>query len=141
MICQFTQLILLHSLLQEVKQCETPVNNVKHQKQCESETPGNSVRRFWFPAVAKIIRKCLHFTSCQAGNVVLSPHLLGGHQKFIKEKINSPLDKPAFLVMHGGSGSTQVRTYLYQCTTAVSSIVQVGSEKVSHFYIKKLVFS
>jgi len=43
----------------------------------------------------------------KAGNVVLSPHLLGGHQKFIKEKINSPLDKPAFLVMHGGSGSTQ----------------------------------
>ncbi len=40
------------------------------------------------------------------GNVVLSPHLLGGHQKFIKEHIKSPLDKPAFLVMHGGSGST-----------------------------------
>ena len=29
------------------------------------------------------------------------------HQSFIKEKINSPLDKPAFLVMHGGSGSTK----------------------------------
>ena len=42
----------------------------------------------------------------------LSPHLLGGHQKFIKEKMESALDKPAFLVMHGGSGSTQVRTYL-----------------------------
>lgn len=40
------------------------------------------------------------------GNVVLSPHLLGGHQKFIKEQISSSLDKPAFLVMHGGSGST-----------------------------------
>merc|ERR1711970_389124 len=43
----------------------------------------------------------------KAGNVVLSPQLLAGHQKMIKEKINSPLDKPAFLVMHGGSGSTQ----------------------------------
>jgi len=43
----------------------------------------------------------------KAGNVVLSPHLLGNHQKFIKEKINSSLDKPAFLVMHGGSGSTE----------------------------------
>ena len=37
---------------------------------------------------------------------MLSPHLLGGHQKYIKEKISSELDKPAFLVMHGGSGST-----------------------------------
>jgi len=43
----------------------------------------------------------------KAGNVVLSPQLLGGHQKFIKEKIQSKDDKPAFLVMHGGSGSTQ----------------------------------
>eukprot|EP00095_Tigriopus_kingsejongensis_P002784 snap_masked-scaffold623_size123039-processed-gene-0.10 protein:Tk02784 transcript:snap_masked-scaffold623_size123039-processed-gene-0.10-mRNA-1 annotation:"fructose-bisphosphate aldolase" len=41
------------------------------------------------------------------GNVVLSPQLLSGHQAFIKEKISSPLDKPAFLVMHGGSGSTK----------------------------------
>lgn len=43
----------------------------------------------------------------KAGNVVLSPHLLGSHQKYIKEKINSSLDKPTFLVMHGGSGSTE----------------------------------
>merc|ERR1712154_433196 len=43
----------------------------------------------------------------KAGNVVLSPHLLGGHQKFIKEKIGGDKDKPAFLVMHGGSGSTK----------------------------------
>lgn len=42
----------------------------------------------------------------KAGNVVLSPHLLAGHQKFIKEQIKSENDKPAFLVMHGGSGST-----------------------------------
>merc|ERR1712038_2207947 len=34
------------------------------------------------------------------GNVVLSPHLLGGHQKFIKEKLGGGgKDKPAFLVM------------------------------------------
>jgi len=43
----------------------------------------------------------------KAGNVVLSPHLLAGHQKYIKEQIKSNDDKPAFLVMHGGSGSTQ----------------------------------
>lgn len=43
----------------------------------------------------------------KAGNVVLSPHLLAGHQKYIKEKINATDDKPAFLVMHGGSGSTE----------------------------------
>jgi len=40
------------------------------------------------------------------GNVKLSPHLLGGHQKFIKEKLGGGKDKPAFLVMHGGSGSS-----------------------------------
>lgn len=43
----------------------------------------------------------------KAGNVVLSPHLLAGHQKYIKEQIKSDNDKPAFLVMHGGSGSTK----------------------------------
>merc|ERR1712061_253905 len=39
-------------------------------------------------------------------NVKLSPHLLGGHQKFIKEKLGGGKEKPAFLVMHGGSGSS-----------------------------------
>lgn len=43
----------------------------------------------------------------KAGNVVLSPHLLGNHQKYIKEKTGSKEDKPAFLVMHGGSGSSE----------------------------------
>jgi fructose-bisphosphate aldolase class II len=47
----------------------------------------------------------------KAGNVVLSPHLLAGHQKYIKEQIKSEEDKPAFLVMHGGSGSTEVRIF------------------------------
>lgn len=40
------------------------------------------------------------------GNVKLSPEKLAGHQEYTKEKISSPLDKPIFLVMHGGSGST-----------------------------------
>ena len=31
---------------------------------------------------------------------------LGKHQLFIKQKLGSKLDKPTFLVMHGGSGST-----------------------------------
>lgn len=43
----------------------------------------------------------------KSGNVVLSPHLLAEHQAYIKEKLGSPLSKPAFLVMHGGSGSTK----------------------------------
>jgi fructose-bisphosphate aldolase class II len=50
------------------------------------------------------------------GNVVLSPQLLAGHQAYIKEEINSDNDKPAFLVMHGGSGSTQE-----EITTAVKN--------------------
>ena len=40
------------------------------------------------------------------GNVVLSPDRLGKHQAYTKKMINSSLDKPIFLVMHGGSGST-----------------------------------
>lgn len=42
----------------------------------------------------------------KAGNVVLSPNLLGNHQKYIQEKTKSG-EKPAYLVMHGGSGSTE----------------------------------
>eukprot|EP00536_Pseudo-nitzschia_multiseries_P012175 jgi/Psemu1/31110/gm1.31110_g len=46
------------------------------------------------------------------GNVVLSPEKLGNHQAYAKKKLNSDLDKPIFLVMHGGSGSTddEIRT-------------------------------
>jgi fructose-bisphosphate aldolase class II len=40
------------------------------------------------------------------GNVKLSPEKLLTHQEYTKEKINSPLERPIFLVMHGGSGST-----------------------------------
>ena len=40
------------------------------------------------------------------GNVVLSPEKLGQHQAYTKKMINSADDKPIFLVMHGGSGST-----------------------------------
>jgi fructose-bisphosphate aldolase class II len=40
------------------------------------------------------------------GNVKLSPERLLTHQEYTKEKISSPLARPIFLVMHGGSGST-----------------------------------
>lgn len=40
------------------------------------------------------------------GNVKLSPERLGKHQEYAKKMLNSPLDKPIYLVMHGGSGST-----------------------------------
>jgi len=40
------------------------------------------------------------------GNVKLSPEKLLGHQEYTKKMISSPLDRPIFLVMHGGSGST-----------------------------------
>lgn len=40
------------------------------------------------------------------GNVSLQPQRLLTHQEFTKEKIGSSSDKPIFLVMHGGSGST-----------------------------------
>jgi len=40
------------------------------------------------------------------GNVSLQPARLQTHQEFTKEKISASEDKPIFLVMHGGSGST-----------------------------------
>jgi fructose-bisphosphate aldolase class II len=40
------------------------------------------------------------------GNVKLSPERLVQHQAHAKAKLNSESDKPIFLVMHGGSGST-----------------------------------
>jgi fructose-bisphosphate aldolase class II len=40
------------------------------------------------------------------GNVKLSPEKLLTHQEYTKEKIGSSLGHPIFLVMHGGSGST-----------------------------------
>jgi fructose-bisphosphate aldolase class II len=40
------------------------------------------------------------------GNVTLSPEKLLSHQMYTKEKTGSDLERPIFLVMHGGSGST-----------------------------------
>merc|ERR1719157_28565 len=40
------------------------------------------------------------------GNVTLSPEKLLTHQEYTKKKIGSELARPIFLVMHGGSGST-----------------------------------
>jgi len=40
------------------------------------------------------------------GNVSLQPERLGGHQAYTKEQLKTEEDKPIFLVMHGGSGST-----------------------------------
>mmetsp|Transcript_2311 Transcript_2311/g.2794 ORF Transcript_2311/g.2794 Transcript_2311/m.2794 type:complete len:390 (-) Transcript_2311:297-1466(-) len=41
------------------------------------------------------------------GNVTLQPERLGKHQEYTKNKIDSVSAKPIFLVMHGGSGSTE----------------------------------
>jgi len=40
------------------------------------------------------------------GNVSLQPERLGKHQEYAKGKLSCADDKPIFLVMHGGSGST-----------------------------------
>ncbi|KAF8075829.1 hypothetical protein FPV67DRAFT_1664154 [Lyophyllum atratum] len=46
------------------------------------------------------------------GNVKLQPDLLGKHQMYASEKINHKVEKPLFLVFHGGSGSSkeEIRT-------------------------------
>jgi len=41
------------------------------------------------------------------GNVTLQPERLGKHQAYAKEQLKCEADKPIFLVMHGGSGSTK----------------------------------
>ncbi|KAI8388689.1 fructose-bisphosphate aldolase, class II [Radiomyces spectabilis] len=41
------------------------------------------------------------------GNVKLHPELLGKHQAYVAEKLNSSNPKPVFFVFHGGSGSTK----------------------------------
>ena len=41
------------------------------------------------------------------GNVQLSPDKLLKHQMYTKEQTGSELDRPIFLVMHGGSGSSE----------------------------------
>ena len=38
--------------------------------------------------------------------MVLSPKLLKGHQDFAKEQLKCSEDKPLYLVMHVGSGSS-----------------------------------
>ncbi|KAL2113684.1 hypothetical protein VUR80DRAFT_2906 [Thermomyces stellatus] len=39
------------------------------------------------------------------GNVRLHPELLGKHQAYLREKLNTKEEKPTFFVFHGGSGS------------------------------------
>lgn len=41
------------------------------------------------------------------GNVKLHPELLQKHQAFVKEKDGLSVEKPVFLVFHGGSGSSK----------------------------------
>ncbi|RDB15432.1 Fructose-bisphosphate aldolase [Hypsizygus marmoreus] len=41
------------------------------------------------------------------GNVKLQPELLGKHQKLASQKLGGKVEKPLFLVFHGGSGSTK----------------------------------
>ncbi|KAI9473848.1 MAG: fructose-bisphosphate aldolase, class II [Benjaminiella poitrasii] len=41
------------------------------------------------------------------GNVKLHPELLGKHQAFVQEKLQTENAKPVFFVFHGGSGSTE----------------------------------
>jgi len=43
----------------------------------------------------------------QAGNVKLTPSILGKGQEYIKEKEGLEKDKPVFFVFHGGSGSSR----------------------------------
>ena len=56
------------------------------------------------------------------GNVKLSPERLGQHQAYAKQMLSSKVDKPLFLVMHGGSGSTDVEI----ATAVANGIVKMN---------------
>merc|ERR1711974_473077 len=45
----------------------------------------------------------------KAGNVVLSPNLLKGHQDFAREQLKCSEEKPLYLVMHGAAGLRLLR--------------------------------
>lgn len=56
------------------------------------------------------------------GNVTLQPERLGKHQEYAKEKLGCDSDKPIFLVMHGGSGSTKEEIQ----TAVVNGVVKMN---------------
>jgi fructose-bisphosphate aldolase class II len=56
------------------------------------------------------------------GNVKLHPELLGKHQAYVKEQLQSEHSKPVFFVFHGGSGSTEEE---------ISTAVQNGVVKMN----------
>lgn len=56
------------------------------------------------------------------GNVKLSPERLLTHQEYTKEKTGSELSRPIFLVMHGGSGSTDLEIQ----TAVVNGVVKMN---------------
>ncbi|MBW0496403.1 hypothetical protein O181_036118 [Austropuccinia psidii MF-1] len=43
----------------------------------------------------------------KVGNVILRPELLGKHQRYVKEKLQTDDERPLYLVFHGGSGSSK----------------------------------
>ena len=61
------------------------------------------------------------------GNVVLSPERLLKHQSYAKEQIGCEEDKPIYLVMHGGSGSTdeEIKTAVKAGVVKVRLVVAV----------------
>jgi fructose-bisphosphate aldolase, class II len=68
------------------------------------------------------------------GNVVLSPERLGKHQEYTKKMINSALSKPLFLVMHGGSGSTDK-----EIQSAVSfGVIKMNIDTGTYFFFEFL---
>jgi fructose-bisphosphate aldolase, class II len=56
------------------------------------------------------------------GNVKLAPERLGKHQEYAKKMLGSSLSKPIFLVMHGGSGSTDAEIR----SAVVSGVVKMN---------------
>jgi fructose/tagatose bisphosphate aldolase len=65
------------------------------------------------------------------GNVTLQPERLGKHQAYAKEKLGCESDLPIFLVMHGGSGSTD-----QEIATAVKVCIFMAYRKFRYFFFE-----
>ena len=65
---------------------------------------------------------------------------LGKHQLFIKQKLGSKLDKPTFLVMHGGSGSTAAEIQCAVKNGVIKMNIDTDTQWAYWAGIKKLLF-
>ncbi|KAL1747993.1 hypothetical protein HDZ31DRAFT_60699 [Schizophyllum fasciatum] len=67
------------------------------------------------------------------GNVKLRPDILGKHQAFAAQKLGGKVEKPLYLVFHGGSGSSKEEI----ATAVVNGVIKMNVDTDTQFaYLK-----